>query len=281
MSFLKNLAKKILSPGMLVFLVIAKNKLTRNSKTGSSFLDEDNIIKKYLDGLNLTNKYCVDIAASDGISSSNTYSLYKEGWAGIAVEFDPTRFSMMSIAYRRFPDVSLVKTKVFPDNVLSILKSCNCPKDFAFLNLDIDGYDYFVLDNLLNEYRPGLICAEINENIPPPIKFTVRFDVDHFWNGDHFHGQSIAKCFELCEKYNYEIVELHYNNVFLIPKELNKLEALTPEKAYEVGYKNKTDRKKKFFWNSDMEEILTMDKEVAIQFLNKKFVKYAGKFIVE
>lgn len=283
MSFLKQSVKKFLHPGLLVLLVLSKYKFTRNrkGKSSSSFLDEENIIKKYLDHLDLKNKYCVDMAASDGISSSNTYSLFKEGWDGIAVELDSTKFAMLAIAYREFQNVNLIKTKILPDNVSSILKSCMCPKEFSLLNLDIDGYDFFVLDKLLNDFRPSIICVEINENIPPPIKFTVKYDTNHFWSGDHFHGQSISQCYELCKKYNYEIVELHYNNLFIMPQEVNQFEPLSPEKAYEIGYMNKVDRKEKFPWNSDMEDLLTMKKEDAIQFVRSKFHKYNGKFIVE
>jgi hypothetical protein len=207
--------------------------------------------------------------------------LFKDGWAGIAVELDATRFAMLAIAYRHFPNVNLIKTRILPGNASSILKSCMCPRDFSLLNLDIDGYDFFVLDQLLSDFRPSLICVEINENIPPPVQFTVKYDVNHTWVGDHFHGQSIAKCYELCKKYKYEIVELHYNNLFIVPKELNRFDALSPEKAYEIGYKNKTDRSKKFPWNSDMEVLLTMGREDAIQFLREKFSKYDGRFIVE
>jgi len=156
-----------------------------------------------------------------------------------------------------------------------------CPRDFALLNLDIDGYDFFVLDELLSDFRPSLICVEINENIPPPVQFTVKYDTNHVWVGDHFHGQSISKCYELCKKYDYEIVELHYNNLFIMPRELNQFGALSPEQAYDSGYKNRIDRREKFPWNSDMEDVLIMGREEAIQFLREKFRKYDGKFIVE
>ena len=281
MSLLRQAVKSILPPGLLVLLVLSKYRFNRKWKSASSFLDEENIIKKYLDYLQLKNNYCVDIAASDGISSSNTYSLFKSGWDGIAVELDSTKFAMLAIIYRRFPNVNLIKTKIIPDNISSILKSCMCPKDFSLLNLDIDGYDFFVLDKLLNDFRPSLICVEINENIPPPIQFTVKYDINHMWSGDHFHGQSLSKCYELCKKYNYEILELHYNNLFIIPQELNKSEPLSPERAYDIGYRNRVDRKVKFPWNSDMEDLLTMTREDAIRFLYKKFDKYNGKFIVE
>jgi hypothetical protein len=63
---------------------------------------------------------------------------------------------------------------VTPNNVVSLLLANDTPKEFAFLNLDLDGYDYFVLEQILTHYRPKLICKEINEKIPPPIKFSVK-----------------------------------------------------------------------------------------------------------
>jgi hypothetical protein len=246
-----------------------------------SNLGEEAIIDEYLNALPIKNQYCVDIAASDGVAMSNTLFLFKRQWGGIAVEFDSKMFAELSFLYKDFPNVNLVKAKITPGNIVSVLKTGSCPKNFSFLNFDIDSYDFFVLDELLSEFRPSLICTEINEKIPPPISFTVKYDPDHFWKTDHFFGQSISKCYELCEKHKYDIVKLHYNNLFLVPKEINVFDSFLPEKAFEEGYLNKKDRKEKFPWNSDMEELLTMSKEKGIEFLNKKFEEYKGKYILE
>ena len=64
--------------------------------------------------------------------------------------------------------------------------------------------------------------------------------------------------YELCKKYQYAIVELYYNSTFLIPSEINKNASLKPKEAYDTGYKNRIDRKEKFPWNKDMEELLHM-----------------------
>jgi hypothetical protein len=247
----------------------------------SSNFDESLIIDKYLSQFNDTNKFCVDIAASDGVSMSNTYDLFKKGYNGIAVEFDSEKFSKLAKTYKVFNSAYLVKTKVTPHNINHILKSCFCPKDFDFLNLDIDSYEYFVLDEMFKEFRPKLICLEINEKIPPPIKFTVLYDETHWWKGDHFFGLSISKAYELCIKYNYSIVELEYNNLFLIPNEININNSLSPEIAYENGYKNRIDRKEKMPYNFDMEELLSLSKEDSIVFINEYFAKYKGKYTIE
>jgi len=54
---------------------------------------EQNIIKKYLDDIekNVSSKFVIDIGASDGVISSNTYPLYYRGYKGLCVEADPVK----------------------------------------------------------------------------------------------------------------------------------------------------------------------------------------------
>jgi hypothetical protein len=273
--FIKDLFKKM---GYHI-IKINKNINLNNDIEAYSNLGEEYYIDKYLKSIKLTNNICIDIAASDGVKMSNTKFLYDKGWEGIAVEFDPQKFSLLANFYSKYPNVYLIKNKVVPDNVNFILKSCQTPKDFAFLNFDIDSYDYFVMEKLLTEFRPSLICAEINEKIPPPIKFTVKYDPSFIYKNDHFFGQSISQLYELCRINDYVIVELYYNNAFIMPREICQLKHLTPEAAYAEGYKNKSDRKKYFPWNNDMEELLQMSPEEGMAFIKKKFAGYNGKYI--
>jgi hypothetical protein len=242
-------------------------------------LDEQSVIKENLKNLGLEKSgYCVDIGANDGISMSNTYSLYQNGWTGLAVEFDSQNFASMATRYRDLLSIKLAKCKVTPNNVVPLLLANGTPKEFEFLNLDIDGYDYFVLDQILGYYRPKLICTEINEKIPPPIKFTVKWDPSYTWAGDHFYGQSISQLYRLTNQYNYSLVELHYNNAFLVPSELCSKTCLTQEEAYKKGYMEKIDRKEKFPWNANMENVLHMRPEESMAFISSFFEKYKGKF---
>ncbi|QLE54860.1 hypothetical protein [Nostoc sp. TCL26-01] len=243
-----------------------------------SYLDEERIIEKYLNQLNLEHRYCVDIAASDGVAMSNTLFLFQQGWSGLAVECDHKTFAALAANYSNFSNVSLSKSMVTPDNILDLLQAYQVPQKFGFLNLDIDGYEYFVLEQILSKFRPPLICTEINEKIPPPLKFTVKWDSSYMWASDHFFGQSICQLYLLCEKYDYSLVELHYNNAFLIPKEISSCPSLTPEFAYTTGYLQKPDRKEKFPWNSNIEEIYNLSPEEAVHYVNKLFSKYVGKF---
>ena len=252
-------------------MIIDRIRNIIGKKNGFSNLGEEEAIQRYLGQLD-HKKVAVDIAANDGIFMSNTYGLYQSGYAGLAVECDSKNFASLARSYKKFDQVLLSKAYVYPDNVIALLDAYEIPEDFGFLSFDIDGYDYFVLHELLKKYRPTLICAEINEKIPTPIKFTVKYDRNYVWGVNHFFGQSLSQLYLLCEKYNYDLVELYYNNAFLVPKEKNsKLPSLHPEEAYREGYKNKCDRQTKFPYNKDVDALLDMKPVEALQYINRYF----------
>ena len=249
-------------------------------KVNYSNFNEQKIIRSLLGVLPLKNKFCVDVAAGDGLYMSNTYQLFSSGWAGVAVEFDPRSFAKLARRYMGFPEVQLFKTKVTPSNVVNLLRTADAPRDLAFLSLDIDGYDHFVMDALLASFRPFLICAEINEKIPPPIRFTVKFDPGYQWHEDHFYGQSLSMLETLAKKWKYALVGLEYNNAFLVPQEhAKKFKQLSAGEAYQKGYLGKKDRLQKMPWNKDMEDLQKMEPAQAIRVLRKRFKKYEGQYI--
>ena len=161
-------------------------------------------------------------------------------------------------------NLSFVKEKVTPINILNLLRDNNIPLNFEFLSLDIDSYDYDVLYKLLTKYKPLLICAEIQVIIPPPIKFKLNFAENFWWGGGNFYGMSISMIYELCKKFNYSIVKMEYGNVFLMPSDISP-HNLTPEKAWEEGYKNKPKNfQTGFTWNKEKDydiSILKSDDE--------------------
>lgn len=251
-----------------------------------SCFNEERIIKEILKHLNVKNKYCVDIGASDGLSMSNTFSLFRSGWRGLAVEGNGENFAKMALFYGFVVKLSWVdfcKLIVTPENVNSIFLASQVPKDFGLLSLDIDSYEYFVLEQILRDYRPSIICVEINENIPPPLKFTVNWNPNFSYSGDEFFGQSISQLNCLCEQYGYELVDLEYNNAFLIPKEINPFASLTPEEAYQAGYIGRADRLEKLPWRKDslIEKIHELPPQDALVFLNNLFSKYQGQYTLK
>jgi len=233
--------------------------------------------------LNIITGYYVDIGASDGWTSSSTFPFARsKNFSGLSVELDDKKFKKMQYIYKNFQNAHLSKTKVTPLNILDLLNEFDVPQNFDIFNLDIDSYDLFVIKKLLESYRPKIISMEINEKIPPPIYFTVTYDENHFWKGDHFFGCSLQAAYEEVSKFDYKLYTVIYNNAIFIPKEMNlEFQNLTVAKFYKDGYMNKSDRKEKFSYNSDVDVLLGMKQEEAIIFLNNFFKDYQGIFILE
>ena len=259
------------------------NILTKNFDFDAQGHGEAKKLLEICTELNISNGYYVDIGASDGWSSSSTFPFARsKNFSGLSVELDDKNFKKMQYIYKNFQNAHLSKTKVTPLNILDLLNEFDVPQNFDILNLDIDSYDLFVIKKLLESYRPKIISMEINEKIPPPIYFTVTYDENHFWKGDHFFGCSLQAASEEVSKFDYKLYTVIYNNAIFIPKEMNlEFQNLTVEEFYNDGYMNKSDRKEKFSYNSDVDVLLDMKQEEAIIFLNNFFKDYQGIFILE
>jgi hypothetical protein len=159
---------------------------------------------------------------------------------------------------------------VTPENVLPLLKVYGIGERFELLSVDIDSYDYWILDAILSRHRPALVVAEINEKMPPPIKFRVRYK-DDFRPLQHFFGFGIACLEELCARHGYAVIDLEYNNVFLAPSELAGGRAVPPAEAYRRGYLERPDRRDKFPRNENMEILHTLAPPDQEQFIRRFF----------
>lgn len=280
LSFISRTINTLLKPFGVHVVRGQRLQRTSNERASKQFSAncEEAILHALIRAVETPDKYYVDIGASDGLVMSNTARLAITGWHGVCFEYDPKRFAVLTDAYAELDRVRACRSKITPQNVCTFLKAFHVPQRFGVLNLDIDSYDYFVLEALLQDFRPTIIMAEINEKIPPPLEFTVLFDEDHAWDQSHFYGQSISQLAKLCSAHHYSIADLEYGNAFLVDAEKYRQTGLTPEVAYQRGYASRDDRKQRFPWNENMEPLLTMPPDEAYIFLKNHFVKYEGKY---
>jgi hypothetical protein len=258
------------------------HQLSAKKKTDQSYANEMVTIEALLKKLGIKDGFAVDVAASDGLTQSSTYKLFLNGWKGFCMEMDPVKFSKLAFLYRQFEDVRLQKTRVTPNNIASCLNAAEVPQKFDFLNMDIDSYDLRVIESMLEEgFSPSLISMEVNEKIPPEIFFTVEFDEHHYWQVDHFFGCSLNASNEILSDYGYVLIKLEWNNAMFIHKETAKnldIPTLTVKEAYNLGYKERSQRKQMFRWNKDVDYWLDEDPEKAAEEICKYFSKYKGMF---
>lgn len=166
-------------------------------------------------------KFLVDVGAS-GFYSAASLFLLDENWKGLLFEPDPRSYDKLVEKYSNHESIKVLNKAVsnkegklefllHPNPTLSSLEKNSTwykedtqvtkieievvklhaelsvwgiPKDFDFLKIDAEGFDYRILENLLREsdYRPQIIMHEIQH--PGPEKFK-----------------------ELMSQFNYEIFE--------------------------------------------------------------------------
>ncbi len=249
-----------------------------------SYAGEFDYLDKLLSLLDINKGYAVDIAASDGFTQSSTLGFFKRNdWSGLAVEMDSKKFASLAFIYSNFPNVRLAKNKVTPVNIVDLLVCYDTPKQFDLLNLDIDSYDLYVIEAMLNGgFRPKVISMEINEKIPTPIFFTVDYHPSHYWTMDHFFGCSLQAAVTIVKPFGYILQNLVYNNAIFVRSDVahSSMHDMEAGLAYLSGYKNGPDRKKLFPWNSDVDCWMEYSTDQAILSIKEYFLKYTGKYTV-
>lgn len=223
----------------------------------------------------------VDIGAHDGLNYSHSRALLEKGWGGLLAECEPFRFACLADIYRLFASVSLARSKVTPFNVLPLLEAAEIPMQFDFLSLDIDSYDYFVLEKILTKYHPTVICAEVNEAIPPPIRFAVKYSPDFELDlAQRFYGMSIAALADLAQRHGYGLLYMHYMDVFLI--DLNFIEgsqdALTD--FYRRYFLDLPRPDYYHFYPFDTETVFQSPPEEALRLIQTGFQAFEGQYLL-
>jgi len=237
---------------------------------GPYSFDEPTILR-HVDGRPGITPFFVDIGAQDGVLGSQTLALAKRGWRGVNYEADAALFEGMTVRYAAMPEIKIRRELVTPGGVAEMLRRDGAPRQFGFLSLDIDSFDYYVLEAVLEDFEPSVICVEINEMIPPPIDFKVEYRPDIMWSGDRFQGFSIQAAKALCHRFGYAISELHYNNLLLVRSPGAQVSDEEIARAYAEGYALKPDRDRVFPWNAEYAGLLTVPPEQALARISALF----------
>jgi len=158
---------------------------------------EDIIIKFFLEN---ERGLFVDVGCNDPINYSNTFELYKKGWTGLNIDANPELIKKYSVRpndisvceavsdetkemlFHEFEqsEVSTLETtvldeakkkwnykksrKVITKTLTEILDEHSIPNAIDFLSVDVEGYDFQVLNSLdFTKYQPKLILIEMHQ----------------------------------------------------------------------------------------------------------------------
>ena len=128
---------------------------------------EDGIVTAIFSVIGCTHRICCEFGAWDGVHLANTRNLLLNGWRGVLIESEPSRFATLRETYKADPQVVCVQALVDDDrnSIASILSSVGISEELDFLSIDIDGEDFYAFSSL--NVRPRLICVEVNAGHRP------------------------------------------------------------------------------------------------------------------
>lgn len=228
---------------------LIKYAYNRTSQNG-----EDGIIERIfqvLPNVSDERRICVDVGAWDGVHLSNTNSLLVQSnnqcnennnctsdWYGILIEADEERFGQLRALHEPLgntclpTEVSCIANSPRSLSVILRNQSIPVPSGFDFLSIDVDGPDYWIMDDILKlgEYTPKLICVEFNPTMPDDLIYIQeRSDSVR-------HGSSLSALVDLAAEHNYTLVETTLYNAFFLhtPLYLHYFQEEIPEPTIEA-----------------------------------------------
>jgi hypothetical protein len=194
--------------------------------SGFSQSGEDGIIDFLISQLNESNKYFIEIGASDGLENSTSWLAMGKRFSGLMVEGNPASvdlcrkyFSGMNWGLR------IEALKVTIENVGQI-KNWAVHSNPDVLSLDIDSNDYYIMQRLFElNIRPKIAVVEYNSAFGPNESCTIEYNENFYFldaqPDGFFYGVSIEGWKTFFEKQGYHFISVDSNGVnafFVDPK---------------------------------------------------------------
>ncbi len=123
----------------------------------------------------------------------NFVLLRKRGWNGVFL--DGESFPPEAGVHREF---------VTALNINAIYKKYRLPDDLDFMSIDVDGQEFWIWMALV--YRPKVVICEFNGSFGTDESVTIRFDINHRWDGTVYHGASLRALNKLAVAKGYQLV---------------------------------------------------------------------------
>ncbi len=192
-------------------------KLIRRQRNVYSQAGEDGILEAIFELIGVTNQWCVEFGAWDGVHLSNTCHLIRNlGWHAVQIEGDRMKFRELQQNFAGNEKVHQIHTMIGftpgADSLDDALATTPIPADFDLLSIDIDGNDYHVWESL-RSYRPRVVVIEQNGSVPNDVVFIQ--DRDMSIN----QGCSLAALIRLGKEKGYELCAANTPNAFFVLKE--------------------------------------------------------------
>ncbi len=192
--------------------------------------DEDGIIEEIFNRIPNSKRF-LEIGIQTGIECNTTFLLLK-GWKGTWVEGSDAYCKIIAkdLNGTSFKNkLSVVNSFIDRENIIDIFNQADNffgSKELDFFSLDIDGNDYYIMEELLkHSFMPKVVCVEYNAKFRPPLELKIKYNKTHVWDGTDYQGCTLQSYVDLFAAHNYTLVccNIPGNNAFFVRNEFASL----------------------------------------------------------
>lgn len=186
--------------------------------SGLSQNGEDGIAEFLINQLRESNRYFVEIGASDGTENNTSWFAVARRWQGVMVEGDAAKAAYGAFIMGGLNIGVRVLNRFVDLDSLDALCGEFGEMEPDFFSLDIDGIDYHVAEGLLARgFRPRIAVVEYNSCFgherAVTIPYAPRFDYRAAHSSQLYYGASVAAWRKLWEGAGYRFVTVDGNGV--------------------------------------------------------------------
>lgn len=181
-------------------------RLSRFERQVFSQNGEDGIIEEVFRRIGEGAKYALEFGISNGEECCTRNLLWNKGWTGLLIEGSARLAEKARALYGDLPRVRVVQAFVMKDTIVELFKANAVPHEPDLLVVDIDGNDYWVLQSILEFYKPRVILVEYNARWTPATDWTMPYEPSHTHDGTAYFGASLAAFVRLGNQHGYTLV---------------------------------------------------------------------------
>ncbi len=178
--------------------------------------EEDGYLLALLEEIGTTDRRFVEIGC--GRSGGNAALLaFEMGWHGLMIDANPEAIDYVDRVHAFNESVTGVLAEVSAANVNTLLAEHGFTGEVDLLSIDIDSYDYWVLE-ALDVCSPRLLMLEYNAGFGPTRAVTIPRDQSLAGTPKGYGGASLAALTALAARKGYRLVACEYSgaNAFFL-----------------------------------------------------------------
>ncbi len=171
---------------------------------------EDGIIQYLLSHILITHKTFIEFGVEDYLESNTRFLMMKDNWKGFVIDGSHENIQRLkkSSVFRMY-ELQARQAFITRDNINALLSESGFDKDLGLLSIDVDGVDYWILEEIAH-FSPRILIVEYNAVFGLERAISVPYDAQFCRTNKHYSnlyfGASLRALASLAERKGYALV---------------------------------------------------------------------------